>query len=411
MTLSRAYSISAVAFVIKGLSAFGVTYLLANQLLPTQFALWSSTFSIGILLSVADLGIGQLVLTTLHEKTLAKDAERRLLSNAVAAMVLLSSALLILLATLFAFTPLLENVPARAACVALILVRLTLIPHGAVLLAHGRFHERKAIEAASYAVGALFIGWAVWADAGFAVMLLGMNAILTLGSVAVVIRAMSLDQGEIRLTDIKVGNLKTVVADSWPYFVNNIAGLAIYGGFIAFCSTILAPNETARLSVLHTIVFMHLYQVFDLVFRTAQTRLQDPALFRRLEVLTGVSFATTCLAVAALGVAFFARAFGKYPYSVVELLLYTTFAFAEIYYSLLTVRMQMNSARKKALQALGIAKAVAFALVLLAFALAAPLPSLRSLVSALIVYSVAMAAIARRIGLDAPEALSPVGKV
>ena len=392
MRLTGVELTSLISFVVKGASALIVAFLLANTLKPDDFALWAATFSWGVMLSVADLGVGQLVLTTVHERGLTDARERRLLTNAVAAMLIAGASLFLVAVGVSSIHPLLEGVRGRYVLFGMIALRLVGIPYGAVLSAQSRFHERKAMEAGSYVAGALFIGWCTWASASLSVMLLGMNGLLTLASVGIAIRATALGAGRLDWTATSAAGIGEVVAGSWVYFVSNLSGLAIYGGFVALSAAVLSPKETARLSLLHSLIFMHVFQVFDLLFRTVQVRMRDPVLIGGLKGLVGLSYVGVVLVVAFSGVRVLKHFFGKYTFSASELAVYTTFAFAEVYYLLLTARMQMESASKGKLQVMAVAKAAGFVVVLVVASLRREGPSVLRYAIMMATYSLLLAA-------------------
>jgi hypothetical protein len=358
------YAIGGMSFGAKGLIAFAINYLLANCLATGDFARWSSIFSLAMVLSVADFGIGQLVLTTVHE-TRARGAERgRLLANAVAAMVAVSICLLATAGAAVALLGLLAGIRWKFVLVAVILLRLPFIPFGAVLAAEDRFHERKVAEATSYAVGGALVAAGVAFGAGVSTLLLAMNAAITAGAMALRFRAGDCGLAKAGLHSVSTHEVGRLLRRALPYFVNNASGLVIYGGFIGLASLVLTAGETAKLSILHNLVFMYLFQVADLVFRTSQTRLDDGSVRRRLAWFLAVSSAVG-LAVAGLaGAWLLGRLFPRYQYGSLELLVYVAFVHLELLYLMLTARMQMKSSCRRSLQAMSLRKAAGFAAVL-----------------------------------------------
>jgi hypothetical protein len=131
--MNTRYVTSLVSFGTKGVCAFVITYLLANSLPVDEFALWATIFSFGMILSVADLGVGQLVLTTLHENDQAVVGDTRLMTNAVAAMAILSTILVLLTFVALMFYDFLDGIRWKHLIISVILLRLIFIPFGAVL--------------------------------------------------------------------------------------------------------------------------------------------------------------------------------------------------------------------------------------------------------------------------------------
>lgn len=381
------YLISLLSFGSKGICAVLINYWLANNLSIEEFALWATVFSFGMILSVADFGVGQLVLTTLHEKNPATEGDNRLMTNSVATMAILSTLILLVTSILFSFHDFLHGIRWKYLIITIILLRLIMIPLGAVLSAQDRYHERKFIEAISYAIGAIFILIATKAGADISTMLLGMNLSITCGSLVTGVRAAQLGATGVEYKSIKFCEIRNVFVDSLPYFINNVSGLAIYGGFIAFSSLILSSNEVAKLSLLHNLIFMHLFQVFELIFRTIQTKMHDDALMKKVRTLIVLSYLGCLTSFTFIGVWLFKFLFGKYEYTVGELIIYTTFAFLEIYYLMLTSKMQMKSSMKKRLQSISLIKAFGFIGVLILLSAIRVNPSLILYACLLVVYS------------------------
>lgn len=385
------FVVSVLSFGTKGICAFMITYWLANSLTVDNFASWAIVFSFGMILSVADFGVGQLVLTTLHESDLAVAGDVKLMTQSVTAMALLSTLMLLLTSIVLLFHDFLGGIRWKYFIVFLILLRLIFIPFGAALSAHDRYHERKLIEAVSYALGAVFILWGVTRQADVSTLLLGMNLFITLGSVAMGVRAARLGVARVQLRSIAFSDIGRVFTDSLPYFINNVSGLAIYGGFIALSALVLTTNETAKVSLLHNLLFMNLFQAFELVFRTMQTRMHDEALMHRLRILMGLSYLGCVVSLALAGAWLFRSFFGRYEYTAGELVVYVSFVFLEIYYLLLTSRMQMNSSMKGTLQSMSLAKAAGFLVALLGVSTMRGDPTLMMFSLVLVVYSLSMA--------------------
>jgi len=399
----RAYITALVSFGVKGICAFFITYLLANSLDARDFALWATLFSFGTILGVAELGVGQLILTTFHEKKVRNVTDEQLASDSVAAMVVLSAVVLMISSLLLSWMHLLDDIRWRELLLATILVRLVVVPHGAYLSALERYHERKLAEALSFAASALFIFWGVRENLDVSTLLLGMNVIVTLGSFSIAVRATRLGMPRARITAVAPHDLRRVFSESFPYFVSNVSSLATYGGFIALSALILDSLAVARLSLLHNLLLMHAYQVFELIFRSVQPRMHDASIMRRLKVLVGLSFVGSLAASGLVGAWLLSHVFRKYEYTNGELMVYTAFVFLEIYYLMLTSQMQMSSSMKNKLQWISILKAGCF-VALLVVASAANHPSLFAYSTLLIVYSGSLAYVVRRISRNAERA-------
>jgi hypothetical protein len=375
--------------------------------MPAELALWATVLSVGTILSVADFGVGQLILTTMHERGAESAGERQLVAGSVVAMTILALSLLAIATLAFAFGHLLEGVRWRTLLVGVILLRLLLIPYGAFLMALERYHERKMAEALAYTIAAamvvtgLSLGWSV------SLHLLVLNTIVTLGAVGIGLRAWHLGLRRLPLQDVSIGGVRDVFHESFPYFVNNVSGLAIYGGFIALSRLVLDDLDVARLALLHTVLFMHLYQVFELIFRSVQPRMHDERLMLRLRQLLIVTFCIGLAAAGTVGPAIAQWLFKKYQFAPAELMIYTGFVFFEVYFLMLVSRMQMRSAMKAKLQWISLVKAAAFGCVLAA-TYASGRADLRLYATLLTVFSATMAYMASRLSRTSAGVLRAV---
>lgn len=350
----------------KGVFAFAVTYLVANHLSKEDFGLWATLFSIATMLGVSELGVGQLILTTFHERGHSREEGERLVANAVAAMAGISLVLLFGLAIANTDGRLLGTVRWSGLLLAIILLRLVAAPHAAYLSALERYHERKVVEALTYGVAALAIAACIHAGRDISVLLLTINVVITAGSAIIWLRARQLGIPRVQLSVLSASEMRRIFTASFPYFVSNVSSLTTYAGFIALSAMVLNAVQIARISLLHTLLLMHAMQLFELLFKTVQPRMQDPVLMRRLRLMVAGSFALAILGAATVGPWVIETVFRQYHYSTPELVAYTCFVFLEIYYLLITSAMQMRSAMRSRLQWISIIKAGVFGVVLLA---------------------------------------------
>lgn len=406
--LPRAYVTALASFCVKGVFAFVITYLLANSLSARDYALWATLFSLGTMLGVAELGVGQLILTTLHEKKGRDIADEQLISDSVVAMFILSAFVLLVSSVLMSWMHILDDIRWRVLLLGTIAIRLIVVPHGAYLSALERYHERKLAEALSLLASALFVLWGVRARVDVSTLLLGVNILITLGSFSIAVRATHLGMPRVSFRALAALDLRRVFSESYPYFLSNISSLATYGGFIALSALILDSLSVARLSLLHNLLLMHAYQIFELIFRLVQPRMKDASMMRHLKILLGLSFTLSLAASGLVGVWMFSHVFNKYEYTKGELMAYTAFVFLEIYYLMLTSEMQMSSALKKKLQWISILKAASFG-ALLVCASAFRNPSLFMYSTFLVAYSGSMGYIVRQVNRNAARATA--GKV
>lgn len=386
----RKYVVTTGSFVAKGICAFVINYCVANRLSVEHFALWSTFFSFGTILSVADCGLGQLVLTTLHEQKRAETGDARLLSNSVAGLGVLSTVAFLCVLALFAYGNAFAGISWKEAIVALIVFRLVAIPYGAVLSAQDRFHERKLIESLSYAAAGAFIWAACRMGWGVSAMLFGLNAVVSLGAFATCVRASALISSKFRFEFVDRAHVIRLLADAFPYFVNNLSGVVVYGGFVAISSFVVGEGDIAKLSLLHNLIFLHLYQLFDVIFRTTQVQMFTGDMTGRLLRVVVATYLFGLIGSLTIGPWMFKLCFAKYTFTALELATYVTFAFAEVYYLLLTTRMQMRGSYKRVLQTMAGIKLIGFVSLGIGASLSGLQISCLAYASLLLVCSVAM---------------------
>jgi len=355
-----AYAVAIGSFGAKSLFAFTITYLVGNFLTKEDYGVWAIIFSISMILGVSELGVGQLILTTLHERQVTQSEADRLVKNALVLMAVLTSILMTILFVILWLTNPLDRVRWPTVIFAVILLRLMTVPHGAYLSAIERYHERKLVDAVVYAVCACLIAWGVTARWSLTALLIGMNVVLTLGSIAILFRARFLGMPRSHFSSVNWREVWQILRGSFPYFVNNVSTLTTYTGFIALSSLILDPIELARLALLHTLLLMYAIQVFELLFKSVQPRMQDPKVMNRLWQFVGFTFILAVIAAGAVGGWLIRLLFPAYDFTPSELTVYVVFVFLEVYFLLIISAMQMQSRKKMRLQWLSIGKSALF---------------------------------------------------
>jgi O-antigen/teichoic acid export membrane protein len=341
MTSKKILTISVLSFLVKGGCALYINYLIINYLSFSDFGVWAILFSVAVLLSVADFGAGQYVLTTFTSKKLTKNEKDIAFSNSFLLICLICVIVTIVGGCIIFFTKLDENPLIILSLYIAIVYRIVVIPYGAYLQSQGRYYEKKLFEAISYMLSLIFIILGIEYQFSLMQLLLGMNAFISLSSVIVHYRAKQLNSPIVSLEHVKRHELKLITIKSFPYFINNTSGLLIYGIFISVSSMFLEPIALAKLAILHAIIFTNLYQGFELVFRTLQTRLNESKIFKRLVILVAVGFIFWLVITNIFGKSLLFLFFPTYDFSSREIYLYSIFMFLEYFYLLYTSKIQM----------------------------------------------------------------------
>ena len=250
--------ISSVSFLIKGISALYINYIIINYLSTGDFALWAILFSIGILLSVADFGAGQLILSSFTTDNISDFQKNTLYSNSFFLISILSIIVTVFSGFIYYTIEIKINFELFIYVYFIVIFRVFLIPHGAFLQSLGKYYERKFFESASYALSLLYIIYGTNNNYNLFQLLIGMNLFISLSSVAVYFRSNALGSPKISIRYYKYVHLKMVIKKAMPYFMNNTSGLLIYGVFITVSSMFLLTTDLAKLALLHSIIFTNL---------------------------------------------------------------------------------------------------------------------------------------------------------
>jgi len=390
----RAYLLGLLAFGAKAASSLFITWSVARAFDTGSFAVWATFFSFSALISVADLGAGQFILTTLFRKHRPVGAERALMSDGIALLSMTTAGAGLIAYLALASNDMMREVPWLGGLVLVTAVRLLFIPHLAYLAVLDRYHERKLTEAGSYVLGCGLILWGLANGWSLFALLVSLNVSLTAGAAAAAVRARWLQMPSFAPAMVSWGGIRSVAQESLPYFVNNLSGLAVYGGFVAIAATALHGTDLARIALLHNLVLMNLYQVFDLVFRSVQTRLDEVVVWQRLRQATLVGFVLMVSVIVARGETLVATFFPQYRFSTSELLAYAFFAFLEVYYLLLTTAIQMRTELRQALKRIAILKGVGFGAVIGVWQVIGERPSLLLFTLGMTVYAAILVSLA-----------------
>lgn len=244
--------------------------------------------------------------------------------------------------------------------VLIIVIRVIFIPHGAYLQSVGKYHERKIIEGAFYFFSSLYVWFAVKRNTDFNEIILVLNVFITLSSVVFYFRARYLSCPALSFLLLNRKTCASVLEKSFPYFLNNGAGLIVYGGFVGISAFVISVNELARIALLHSMLFTNIYQGFDLIFRTVLIKIKEKHIYEKLKKLIFLTFFLIFLFWFFTGKSTVHKIFPNFVYQSSEIYIYLCYMFLEILYLLKNTKMQMSIEMSKELAFLSILKAILF---------------------------------------------------
>lgn len=352
--------VGASSFVVKGVCALALTLTVASHFTADDFALWSLFFSIFALVTSADLGVGQLVLTTVFESRASDGEKQSVFSNAVVAMCVVSVAVL-LLGVAIGWWIARPHLAAVALAALVVTARLPLVPFGAALAGLGRYGERKLWEALAYAVALMWAVLAFRLELSMVSLLLLVNACITGGSVIAATRLHLLGFQTFSMRSVNSKRVVRVCVDAVPYFIANVGGLVVYSGFVVMSATVLEPVDTARVALLHSVVFMTAYQVIELVCRINQTGLLDEHLYRRMGLWVIGASIVMAVGLVSAGPSLLMRVAPAFTYSYSELAVWGAFVGTEALFLLPSTRLLMILRARHSVSRLAVLRLVAFA--------------------------------------------------
>ena len=363
MTLKKELIVSVVSFLIKGGCALYINYLIINYLSFEDFGSWAVLFSVAVLLSVADFGIGQYLLTNFVSRSLTHEKKTSMFSNSFFLIIIICIVLSIVFLGGYLFIDSDFHPISIFALYFIVLYRIAVIPYGAYIQSLGKYYERKLIEAVAYILSLFFVSIAITSNFSLIQLLIGMNVFISFSSAVIYFRAKQLNAPAVSLKHLSLLEFKLISKESLPYFINNTSGLLIYGVFISVSSLFLEPMQLAKLALMHSIIFTNLYQGFELVFRTLQTKLNDSKLFRKLVLAVCISFIFWIIFSYVFGQFMLKNFFPTYQFTSIDIFLYSVYMFLEFFYLLYTSKIQMMHSLSRLLLKVSLLK-LAFFLVL-----------------------------------------------
>lgn len=358
--LKNTYTASVTGFLIKGGAAVYINYEIASNASFEQYSFLAVIMSVGMLLSIADFGIGQYLVTIYCN---AKLSHKIKALNFINAQLIIAgiSCVTFLVASCYVLTEeLVVPVFHSMLLVSLIVARVVFVPHGAYLQSLGRYHERKIIEGAFYFISAVYTCNAIKVNTSFNEIVLMLNVLITLSSIVTFARARQLSCPAFNLAEIDRSYCAMIFRKSFPYFLNNSAGLLVYGGFVFVSAILVSVTDLAKIALLHTMLFTNIYQAFDLVFRTSLTRINEVKIYRALNALLVLGFIVFVLSWFLLGSYVVDKVFPGYLYESSDLYVYALYVFSESAYLLRNTRLQMAIEMRRILMMLSIIKACSF---------------------------------------------------
>lgn len=349
--------ISVCSFIVKGICALAVSYMVASSFTVEDFALWSVIFSLGMLLSISDLGIGQYIVTSYLSSYRSKEEFEQ---DVVTSLQLIFSIFIVVCAGMLASKELLLNqYELTAQLIIVVLARLLIIPFGAYMQALGYYFERKLIEAFGYFVLVCYVYVSIEGATHYNIIVYA-NVILTCSLFFVIFRAYMLGfpKGIFKIQRKK--KYIIVLKSSFPYFLNNSAGLLIYGGFIFILSLMLSSAVLAKVSLLHSIIFLNLYQCYELIFRTAQTKLTEKKFYTNLAYFSLGTLSVFIVGFTTLGGVVISDYFPLYSFDTNDMLVFSFFCVSEIVFLLILSKAQIDSELSRTVAITALYKTVFF---------------------------------------------------
>ncbi len=327
----------------KSLVVLFINWIVLNNLNSYDYATWSITSSILMIASASDLGIGQHTVTLLiHAK---RESRKSILINACIAI-----SPLFLLSFGFVYLSLSGAVYYVFLMALFVSFRLFSIPFGALLNATNNFKIRKIIEFITYVTAAIAILAILHFKKDVNLFLLSLNISFIIGSIITVLIALKdVPNTPVFIDGSILNSTSKILQGSLPFLVNNLTSLLTYGGFIWISSFVLPSFLIAKLSVLHTFLFMTLYQIYDVFLRSKQADLilrEKIKFFLKLNRL--LTFATSVFMLIA-GLSLLKIISPKLQFSIVEMLFFTIFIIVEFCYLIIQSIVQVDFTHSRSL--------------------------------------------------------------
>ena len=336
----------------------------ANYFTVDDFALWVIFFSISMVLSAGDLGVGQYILTYMADSgdniNLASDH----FNIGLTTLTILSVPVWLLGIMLVYFAEI--DIAFGALLCLLVVMRLPLISYASLLQVKNRLHEKRIIDAIPY----LFLLPIIYGMQSYEfnvyIQLLSVNIMLLGGGFIHLYRCKALGAPIWKI--VSFVKVKEGIIKSLPYLLNNASGIVIYGGFIGIFSFYLNSYQVAILAIYHTVILSLGYQAYEVIFRNYQLRIMEKKVFNNLALFLLATGIILMILSANFGQSIFTYLYSSYEFVRRELLIFMLFSLLEFGYLLLTLRLQMSVNSRSVLRKCSIFKLCSFCLVLILLA-------------------------------------------
>ncbi len=340
--------------VLKSLVVLFINWIILNKLNSNDYVVWSITSSILMIATASDLGIGQHTVTLLiHSQS---DSRKTILINACISIIPL-----FFLSFLFVFFSISGDNYYVFIMALFVSFRLFSIPFGALLNATNNFKKRKVIEFITYLIGAIAITFIVYFRKDVNLSLLALNTSFIIGSIITFFAALKyIPTSNFEINGSILESIKKVLFGSMPYLVNNLTSLLTYGGFIWISSFILPNNLIAKLSVLHSFLFMTLFQVYDVFLRSQQADLIISNKIKFFLKLNQFFCLGTFLFIGIAGNYFLGLIAPTLNFTIYELVCFTLFMIVEFSYLIIQSIVQVDLNYSKTLFLYSIIRLSAF---------------------------------------------------
>jgi hypothetical protein len=328
---------------LKSIVVLFINWIILNKLDSKDYVVWSITSSVLMIATASDLGIGQHTVTLLiHAK---KELRKSILINACIAI-----SPLFLLSFGFVYLSLSGAAYYVFLMALFVSFRLFSIPFGALLNATNKFKIRKIIELITYVIAAIEILAIVHFKKDVNLSLLALNISFIIGSaITVLIALKDVPNNPVVLDGSIFKSTLTVLRGSLPFLVNNLTGLLTYGGFIWISSFVLPGFLIAKLSVLHSFLFMTLYQVYDVFLRSKQADLTLPEKIKFILKLNRFLALATSVFMLIAGIFLLKIIAPKLQFSIFELLFFLIFVIVEFCYLIIQSIVQVDFSHSRSL--------------------------------------------------------------
>lgn len=328
---------------LKSILVLLINWIILNKLGNSDYVVWSITSSILMIATASDLGIGQYTVTLLiHSK---KESRKSILRNACFAI-----SPLFLLSFGFVYLSLSGTSSFVFLMALFVSFRLFSIPFGALLNATNNFKFRKIIEFISYFLAFIAILVIINFKKDVNLSLLALNIAIFIGSIITILFSFIyvpnnnlIEEGSIFKSTL------TILLGSLPFMVNNLTALLTYGGFIWLSSFVLPDYLIAKLSVLHSFLFLTLYQIYDVFLRSKQSDLLFPDRIKFIFKFNRILIFITIVTMSFFGIFVLELIAPKIQFSIVEIFLFSIFVVVEFCYLIILSIVQLDFSYSRSL--------------------------------------------------------------